>query len=140
MNTLEIAPQKQKQFDNRKQDHGDAAEQRGHKNNNDVYENKYDRRVLSKVDRELYRVALQDMNYEQLEAEADKIIAENEEEEDEPESTEYQDYFPKEAELDIKSKHEIHKEKASQATLDPREDDEVPDSTFGSSMRVRGRL
>ena len=140
MNTLEITPQKQKQFDDRKQDHGDAAEQKGRRNDvDDLSENKYDRRAISKADKELYRVALQDMNYDQREAEADRILAENKEEEDEPESTEYQDFFPTEAELGLDSKHEIRHKLARVATGDPFKDDEVVDSTFGNAMRITNR-
>lgn len=139
MNTLEITPQKQKQFDDRKQDHGDAAQKKEHhKTYDSFFEKKYDRRGILKKDAEIEIAALQDMSYEELEAEADKILIENQEE-DAEESTEYQDFFPTEAELGLDSKHEIRHKLARVATGDPFEDDEVADSTFGNAMRITNR-
>ena len=139
MNTLEITPQKQKHFDGRKQDHGDAAQKKEHhKAYDSFFEKKYDRRGILKKDAEIEIAALQDMSYEELEAEADKILIENQEE-DAEESTEYQDFFPTEAELGLDSKHEIRHKLARVATGDPFEDDEVADSTFGNAMRITNR-
>jgi len=143
MNTLEITPQKQKQFDSRKQDHGDAAEQRGHfKADDSFFEKKYDRRGNLKKDAEIKIAALEDMSYQELEAEANKILLENEEkdEADAEDSTEYQDFFPSEAEYGVDSKHEVRVKLAKQATLDTFGDDEVADSTFANPIRIRNRL
>ena len=140
MNTLEITPQKQKQYDGRKQDHGDAAQKREHhKVYDSFFEKKYDRRGILKKDAEIEIAALQDMSYEELEAEADKILIENQEE-DAEESTEYQDFFPTEAEYGIDSRHEVRLKLAKQATLDTYGDDEVADSTYANPVRIRNRL
>ena len=140
MNTLEITPQKQKQYDGRKQGHGDAAQKKEHQKVYDsFFEKKYDRRGILKKDAEIEIAALQDMSYEELEAEADKIINDAQEEND-AEPTEYQDFFPSEAEYGIDSRHEVRLKLAKQATLDTYGDDEVADSTFANPIRIRNRL
>ncbi len=94
MSTIEIAPQKSKEFSNRKQDHGDAAEQRGHRwvrlYKNEVKDGLY-ADIKSEKDTEHLKSALDDTSVDYaamsfakrsaaLEAAANKILNDNDSE------------------------------------------------------------
>lgn len=161
MSIIEIAPQKEKTYDNRKQDHGDAASRRGHYK--DLYEESFDQRGRKKRDAESLKAAFQDDMSEiddfyqpttpaQLEAEADKILANKPEEtateivvdyEEDDEPVEVHHYeHPTVENFDLPSRHEIRKRMAQRATLDPEFDSEGDDgdSDYASPIRIRTRL
>lgn len=75
-----IQPQKTKEFTGKKQDHGDAAQRRGH-GGPSFWEAKYDRRIDAKLENEQIKTALTDevvdydsMSSAELESEADKLL------------------------------------------------------------------
>ena len=160
MSMIEATPQRQKHYDGRKQDHGDAAEQRGR--TRDRYEEEYDRRAINKKDEEYLRISLNDIEaaYEGAEPEeeldalldnylgaaSDEDIEEyndalNEEYDDEGKYDANVDGFLTEADLGLKSRHEITKKMARRVTLDPEfgyDDDD--DSDLDSPIRIRYRL
>jgi len=80
MSLIETAPQKHKSY-NEKQDHGDAAERKGH--HKAVHDNGIQRKVFAKVEDDQFKQAIADaeadyysMDSAALEAEADKILGE----------------------------------------------------------------
>jgi hypothetical protein len=166
MSLIEQAP---KTYNNRKQDHGDAAEQKGHRK--DTFEPGYDTRGQAKHEAHLLTTALTDidepnyqsMSYAALEAEADKILQEsalysttsspqyipssetaahpyNGGEDEDIES--YLDEFPSEAEVEQLSKKRIREMLARRATLDSEYDDEDDhgDNYYGSAIIIKNRL
>ena len=157
-------PQKQKEFDGRKQDHGDAAQKKQHVETF-YYETK--REAEAKKDKALLREALSDTDpYDlrsltpaQLEAEADKLLGESEvaysseipkdqelvdviHELDPDAPIDYDnDGFLTEADFGIKSKWEIGREMARRVTLDSDYDhDDNGDSDYMSPIRIKNKL
>ena len=164
MSTIEVTPQKQKEYDGRKQDHGDAASQKGHFK--DRYEASFDRRAAEKKLDEQLHLSLDEavdlhkwVTAEELEAAADAILDELYDDGfpvEEIEAGDYfgydddiegaidinQDGFLTEADLGLRSRHEISKLIAQRATLDVDFDryDDMGDSDFDSHIRIRTRL
>jgi hypothetical protein len=156
MSLIESAPQKQKTYDGRKQDHGDAAQQNGI-DRGPRFEGSRARSGLERQADQLLKDALSDteLDYslltpDQLDTETDEFPKEyhtvserhdhpEEDEDDEP--TPYQDFFPSEAELGVKSKHEIQREMGRRVTLDVAyEDDDNGDSDYHVPVRIKNRL
>ena len=160
MSLIETVPQKQKEYDNRKQDHGDAAQKKQHVGN---FYNETKHEAVVKHDKVLLREGLseENINYafmtpRQLEAEADKMLGESvlvastsskveeplEPEQEENDGIDYDnDGFLTEADFGIKSKWEIRREMARRVTLDADYDqDDTGDNDLESPMNVRNRL
>lgn len=218
MSLIDIAPQKPKEYDNRKQDHGDAAMERELAKRRDDRADPYDLRGRKRKDEEHLRTELAhrddftDITPEALEAAADEILGESHTEEpallkasqdilskitnpsdeavvgdlldeyrsliaerlelledietvdaetatdralqaraieDRAEAIEeeimetlsYQDGFPTEAELGLKSKREIGKEMARRVTLDiAYDEDDTGDSDYSVPVHIKNRL
>ncbi len=153
MSTIEtFSPQKSKEYDGRKQDHGDAAQRKGHEYEYPS-EIKYDRRGIESHSKQLLKSDLSELDIDyasmspaELEAEADDMLKEystgaTTAEVSDDEYTHYQDFFPTEAELGVKSKHEIGREMARRVTLDvDYEDDDTGDSDYHIPVRIKNRL
>ena len=164
MSIIESSLQKQKEYDGRKQDHGDAASQKGHFK--DKYEATFDHRAAEKKLDEHLRLSLDEatdlykqVTPEELEAAADAILDEFYDDGFPVEGIDAGDYFGydddaedavdinqdgflTEADLGLRSKHEIAKLMAQRATLDPDFDryDDMGDSDYDSHIRIRTRL
>lgn len=158
MSMIEATPQRKKNFDGRKQDHGDAAEQKGHYS--DFYEDGFDRRMSEKRNDEQLRVSMHDsLEYGTTVPPEDEYLLSlkdaydnNEEYEDDDTDEELNSVFDIDAfdvdntddrfitpeDLGLKSRREIGKLMARRVTLDPefdREDDEG-DSDYPSPLRI----
>ena len=163
MSIIESTPQMQKEYDGRKQDHGDAASRKGRFK--DMYEAEFDRRADKKRLEEHLRQSLSEaesvyehMTATELETATNSMLGEyaddfadhfdfeySEESADEEVESAIdinQDGFLTEADLGLRSKHEIAKLMAQRGTLDPdfyRYYDMVY-SYFNSHIRIRKRL
>lgn len=148
MSLIETTIQKPKEYSEktiRKQDHGDAAEQRDIASRR-WYVEPYDLRGRKIAEDEHLHDALaeaqayDDMTPEQLEAEADTLLAEAPEDGVDDTYT-IPDTFPTEAEFGLKSKHEIGREMARRVTLDVSYDeDDNGDSDYTVPVHIKNRL
>lgn len=146
MSLIENA-QKPKQYNEQKQDHGDAATQR--RSDEDSYwDKKYDNRGINRKDDEQLKAALNeaDISYDsmtsaELSAEADKILEESYGASEEDDSNKTMDIFPTEAELGITTKKQIRDNLARLATMDDdhRKHDDLGEVNYGSGIHVINR-
>jgi len=165
MNTLEkIQPQNQKEFNPRKQDHGTAAERKGH-DTVPYWQEDADRRGATDRDKELLkldleeayaeaeRIELSQMTTTQLEAEATKLLGDESSyttesgefsfaEEDfasQFDTNETERHFPTEAELGKRTRHEIKQAMARRSVAIDVDyaDDDHGDNDYGSPIHVR---
>ena len=167
MSLIETAPQKSTKYNGRKQDHGDAAEQQGHFRDS-YWDKKMDHSGINKREAEHLKLAMAEIEDftsftpAQLEAAANSLLGESPQEaesfttqspddeylgyfdeysEDELDAIEEKDRFYTEAELGLKSKHEIRKHLARSATIDVEFDgDDTGDSTYNIPVRIKNRL
>lgn len=171
MSLIESAPQKQKEYDPRKQDHGDAAEQRGHVHEDFFGDKK--REAFAKSDAHQMKLDMRDtepqegLTSEELEAAANIILGEeptlsyssedayveadpvdqdpdDDYDPDNPdgeENLDETDPFATEAQLGLKSKHEIARAMARRVTLDVDfDDDDDGDSDYAVPVHIKNRL
>ena len=132
---------------NRSQDHGDAQQRKGHADYG-YWENKWEQRGSINSDktylREVVRDGLEDyyaqMSPNELEQEADRILREAEQPEDE--STEVRrenEHLPTVAEAGGRTAKEIRDSMARAATLDIFSDDDFGDYSGDSHVRISNR-
>lgn len=162
MSLIESAPQKPKKFDGRKQDHGDAHTQGQHFR--DTYEQIKSRQKVERNRGMLLTSELNEagedyssMTPRELEEATDRLLdlaafpetswsshgALGAESDDEYpiEPTATSDRLLTEAELGVRSKHDIRNEMARRVTLDvDYEDDDNGDSDYNIPVHIRNRL
>ena len=159
MSLIESAPQKQKTFNPKSQDHGDASQRKGI--NRDIWSTELERHAKDRNEQRQFKKAVAEatIDYEsmtpaQLEAAASKLLAETadayeewpildsfaelDQPDDEPNEI---PPFITEAELGLRDKHEIKNEMAKRVMLDHEHDqDDRGDSDFNSPIRIKNRL
>lgn len=157
MSLIETAPQKQKEYDPRKQDHGDAATK--HQHIRDTFDQIRSRHKVEKDDARMLRSELNEvgtdytsMTPSEREAVANDILGEApllaysseplettlEAHDDEPYG---EDRFATEADFGIKSKYEIARAMARRVTLDVAYDeDDNGDDDYAVPVHIKNRL
>jgi hypothetical protein len=164
MSLIESAPQKQKHFDNRKQDHGDAAQYTEDAHPQNSWYAELQRQSKEKSAKDQFKDAILDafetMTPAELEREANALLGEDPVntldgmsfetakgshdesfDEEELEARRIADPFATESEYGVKSRSEIRNALARRATLDAELDnDDHGDDDFDSPIRIKTRL